>query len=106
PVVLDADALNVLAAMRDALPALLPAGRPTVLTPHPKEFARLAGVEMADVLAEPEAVGRAFLRDKPGVTLVLKSHRTLVLQRDEPVWASPHPGNGGLAKGGTGDVLT
>ncbi len=105
PVVLDADALNVLATLREQHAHLLPASRTSILTPHPKEFARLAACELDEVRNKPQERGMAFLSGKPGVTLVLKSHATWVLAESLPPWRTPLAPNAGLAKGGTGDVL-
>jgi NAD(P)H-hydrate epimerase len=94
PMVVDADALNALAQRRDALETK-PAG-PRILTPHPGEFARLAGdgKETAEQLAA-----------RWGAIVVLKGHRTLVTDGKSPVWRCP-TGNPGLATGGSGDILT
>jgi ADP-dependent NAD(P)H-hydrate dehydratase / NAD(P)H-hydrate epimerase len=102
PAVIDADALNILAA-KPVLLAKLARGRTLVLTPHPGEMARLAGITMADVQAKRLEVARGFAR-RNGVTLVLKGARTLVAHPDGSV-AVNTTGNPGMAKGGSGDVL-
>jgi NAD(P)H-hydrate epimerase len=105
--VLDADALNILAA-RPALLAKLSemakAGRTFVLTPHPGEMARLTGLTIAEVQANRLDVARNFAQ-QTGFTLVLKGARTLIAHSDGRV-AVNTTGNPGLAKGGTGDLLT
>jgi NAD(P)H-hydrate epimerase len=105
--VLDADALNILAA-RPALLAKLSemakAGRTLVLTPHPGEMARLTGLAIAEVQANRLDVARNFAQ-QTGFTLVLKGARTLIAHPDGRV-AVNTTGNPGLAKGGTGDLLT
>ena len=103
PAVIDADALNILAA-KPALLAKLAKGRTIVLTPHPGEMARLAGTTVAEVQAKRLETAREFAR-RMGVTLVLKGARTLIAHPDGRV-AVNTSGNPGMAKGGSGDVLT
>lgn len=95
PVVLDADGINVLAAHKDIL-----RGRtaPTILTPHPGEFARLGGVLGEDRIAAAVDMARDL-----GVIVVLKGHRTVITD-GETVYVNP-TGNPGMAVGGSGDVL-
>ncbi|GAB2777342.1 bifunctional ADP-dependent NAD(P)H-hydrate dehydratase/NAD(P)H-hydrate epimerase [Rhabdobacter roseus] len=99
PLVLDADALNLLAE-NPALLQKLPQG--TILTPHPKEFQRLAGDAAHDY--ERLALARRFAR-KYQVVLCLKGGHTAVVFPDGTVHFNA-TGNAGMATGGTGDVLT
>ncbi|HUY82168.1 MAG TPA: NAD(P)H-hydrate dehydratase [Acidobacteriaceae bacterium] len=101
PLVLDADALNILAKHPDKIHGQ---GRTMVLTPHPGEMARLAGISTQEVQANREGLALEFAR-KHGVTLVLKGRRTLVAHPDGTV-AVNTTGNPGMAKGGSGDILT
>ena len=103
PAVVDADALNILAA-KPALLTKLSKGRTLVLTPHPGEMARLAGITVAEVQANRLETARNFA-ERMGVTLVLKGARTLIAHPDGRV-AVNTSGNPGMAKGGSGDVLT
>jgi NAD(P)H-hydrate epimerase len=103
PAVIDADALNILAA-KPVLLAKLAKGRTLVLTPHPGEMARLAGISVAEVQANRLEVARDFVK-RTGVTLVLKGARTLIAHPDGRV-AVNTTGNPGMAKGGSGDLLT
>lgn len=103
PVVIDADALNILAT-KPVLLAKLAKGRMLVLTPHPGEMARLAGLTVPEVQANRLQVARDFAR-RLGVTLVLKGARTLIAHPDGRV-AVNTTGNPGMAKGGSGDLLT
>jgi NAD(P)H-hydrate epimerase len=103
PAVIDADALNILAA-EPVLLAKLAKGRTLVLTPHPGEMARLAGITVAEVQANRLEVARGFAQ-RTGVTLVLKGARTLIAHPDGRV-AVNTTGNPGMAKGGSGDLLT
>jgi NAD(P)H-hydrate epimerase len=99
PMVLDADALNALAAHDDGLSG---AGGPRIITPHPGEFQRLAGVAADDRTGqEARAVE---LAGQQRIVLVLKGHHTLVT--DGRRSAHNTTGNPGMASGGTGDVLT
>ena len=103
PVVIDADALNVLAREPELL-GRLAKGRTVVVTPHPGEMARLAGMTVAAVQANRLETARGFAA-RYGVTVVLKGARTLVAHADGRV-AVNTTGNPGMAKGGSGDVLT
>ena len=103
PAVIDADALNILAT-KPVLLAKLAKGRTLVLTPHPGEMARLAGIPTADVQANRLDVARTFAQ-RNGVTLVLKGARTIIAHPDGRV-AINTSGNPAMAKGGSGDMLT
>lgn len=97
PMVVDADALNLLATQ--------PASRSDwVLTPHPGEAARLLGVSVAEIQADRFAAVRAIAQRYGGVC-VLKGSGTLVAAINEPVIWLCDRGNPGLATGGSGDVL-
>jgi NAD(P)H-hydrate epimerase len=107
PAVIDADALNLLAAHRGLLNELGKSarnGRTVVLTPHPGEMARLTGLTIAEVQADRLRVAREFAQ-RLGMTLVLKGARTLVAHPDGRV-AVNTSGNPAMAKGGSGDMLT
>ncbi|HTK95042.1 MAG TPA: NAD(P)H-hydrate dehydratase, partial [Terriglobales bacterium] len=101
PVVLDADGLNAFAGAANLLDG---SKRPLVLTPHPGEFARLAGKSVTEIEKDPVTLARAFAAAHE-CTLVLKGHRTLVATPEGDVWINTS-GNAGMAKGGSGDVLT
>jgi ADP-dependent NAD(P)H-hydrate dehydratase / NAD(P)H-hydrate epimerase len=100
PLVIDADGLNALAP---ASAHVWPAGRPTVLTPHPGEMGRLLGRATPEVQADRLVAARA-LAAVTGAVVVLKGQRTVVARPDGFAAVNP-TGNPGLAKGGTGDVL-
>ncbi|GIP41164.1 bifunctional NAD(P)H-hydrate repair enzyme Nnr [Paenibacillus sp. J31TS4] len=103
PLLLDADALNMLADAPDF--ALWPRREaPTVLTPHPGEMARLAKLTTADVQRDRIGIARRYAQEH-GVTLVLKGARTVVATPKGVVYVNT-TGNPGMAKGGTGDVLS
>jgi NAD(P)H-hydrate epimerase len=104
PAVIDADALNILAAEPALLAKLAKGERTLVLTPHPGEMARLAGISTAEVQANRLEVARNFAQ-RTRVTLVLKGARTIVAHPYGSV-AVNTTGNPGMAKGGSGDLLT
>ena len=103
PVVLDADALNLLATQPELLRNLAKE-RTVILTPHPGEMARLAGITTAEVQANRMELAQNFAQ-QIGVTLVLKGDRTLVAHPNGTV-AVNTTGNPGMAKAGSGDLLT
>ncbi|HXJ89533.1 MAG TPA: NAD(P)H-hydrate dehydratase [Candidatus Binatia bacterium] len=101
PMVVDADGLN---AFEHHTGELNGKGRTLVITPHPGEMARLAGCSTADVQKDRLGVARKFASDHE-LIVVLKGHRTLVVQPDGEAWVNV-TGNPGMATGGTGDILT
>ncbi len=101
PIVLDADGLNAFEGVAGKLNGT---GRALVITPHPGEMARLAGLSVAQVQKDRIGIARSFAREHD-VIVVLKGHRTLIAQPDGEVWVNT-TGNPGMATGGTGDVLT
>ncbi len=112
--VLDADALNVLAGHLDGetfpeaktrlQAALAGAVRPVVLTPHVGEMARLCGLPVAVVRQGRQACAVRLARET-GCVVVLKSHATVIAGPGGEVFINDKAGNTGLAKGGSGDVL-
>ena len=99
PTVVDADGINALAGHIDVLDGRR--GLLTVLTPHDGEFARLGGdLSSGDRLG----AARAFAEEH-GCCLVLKGHRTITAFPDGAAYINT-TGNPGMAKGGSGDVLS
>ena len=99
PMVLDADALNCLSNNPPLLQSL-----PTnsILTPHPKEFERLFGTATNDL----ERIRLAAIKAQElNLNIVLKGHHTCVSLPDGRQFFNA-TGNSGMAKGGSGDVLT
>ena len=98
PVIVDADALTILAAHPD-----LVAGRsaPTVLTPHAGEFARLAGSPPGD----DRVAATRKLADRLGATVLLKGNVTIVAEPGGRVYLNP-AGQSWAATAGSGDVLS
>lgn len=104
--VLDADALNAIAADPQLQQLLQARGRrrqPTVLTPHPLEAARLLGCTAAQVQADRLAAA-AQLVTQFGSVVVLKGSGTVVAGPERAPQINP-TGNARLATAGTGDVL-
>lgn len=99
PLVLDADALNLLAAHPEWWP-LVPQN--SILTPHPKEFERLFGPSTDDFARNDRQRARAIERR---VIVVLKGAHTAIASPDGACWFNS-TGNPGMATGGSGDVLT
>jgi NAD(P)H-hydrate epimerase len=100
-VVLDADGLNAFEKRADELRGK---GRVLVITPHPGEMARLVGCSTADVQKDRLGIARQFAREHE-LIVVLKGHRTLVVQPDGEAWVNT-TGNPGMSTGGAGDILT
>ncbi|HEY6941396.1 NAD(P)H-hydrate dehydratase [Dokdonella sp.] len=96
--VVDADALNLLAEMPRPLPPVV------VLTPHPGEAARLLGCDAAAVQRDRFAAARELAR-KYAAVVVLKGAGSLVASPDGRIAVCPW-GNPGMASAGMGDVLT
>jgi hydroxyethylthiazole kinase-like uncharacterized protein yjeF len=99
PMVVDADALNILAAHPELLGMLPPY---SILTPHPKEFERLFGPSPDDYARLDEAREQA---KKWGCIIVLKGHYSFIAMPGGRGYFNS-TGNPGMAKGGSGDVLT
>jgi ADP-dependent NAD(P)H-hydrate dehydratase / NAD(P)H-hydrate epimerase len=105
PVVLDADALNIIGDQRDLL-KIIPPG--SILTPHPKEFERMFGPAADDF----EKIETALQKAKElNLVIILKGHHTLIaapegiIKRDSVAFFNS-TGNPGMATAGSGDVLT
>ena len=99
--VFDADALNVISRNMDVL---LRKTGDVILTPHPKEFSRMTDIGVGQILADPIRAARDFIA-KYNVTLVLKGTVTVVANRERGI-ALVDAGSPGMARGGSGDVLT
>ena len=102
PLVLDADAITVLAGDSDVLTGS--EERDLIITPHPGEMARLIGTSVEHVQANRLQVANEFASSRR-VYVVLKGHRTIIATPEGRVFINP-TGNPGMATGGTGDVLT
>ncbi len=99
PVILDADALNIIAEQKDLL-KIIPPG--SILSPHPKEFERL----FAESANDFDKIQLALQKAKElNVVMVLKGHHTLIATADGKCFFNS-TGNAGMATAGSGDVLT
>lgn len=99
PIILDADALNIISKDKSYL-KLIP--KKSIITPHPKEFERLFGKTKNSF----ERLDLAKTKAKElGIYIILKDHHTQVVSPEGKVFYNI-TGNSGLAKGGSGDILT
>ncbi len=99
PIVIDADALNILAKQPDLLHKI-PSG--SILTPHPKEYERMFGKTTNSMLQLEHARTQAM---RYNVYIVLKGRYTAISTPEGECWYCTD-GNAGMATGGSGDVLT
>lgn len=104
PLLLDADALNLIGASSRLQGRLTARGGPTLLTPHPAEAARLLQQTVAQVQADRIAAA-CELASRYHAHVVLKGCGSVVAQADG-AWAINTTGHPGMASGGMGDVLT
>jgi NAD(P)H-hydrate epimerase len=102
PMVLDADALNLLGTEIGRVLSITNA--PRILTPHPGEMSRLTGRRIDEVQADRLGMTRE-LAARAKAVVVLKGARTLVAAPDGTVYVNP-TATGALATAGSGDVLT
>ena len=99
PMVIDADGLNILSSQQELL-ELVPRG--SILTPHPREFDRLAGPSINAFRRHQKQLEFA---SKYGIYVILKGANTGIAAPDGRYWFNT-TGNPGMATGGSGDVLT
>lgn len=102
PIILDADGLNAFAGKSDLLrsrksPFL-------AITPHPGEMARLLGIKTSDVQSDRLKAASEAAR-RWNVCVILKGFHTIIAASDGQLWVNT-TGGAGLAKGGSGDVLS
>ena len=100
PMVFDADGLNLLAKEKSLLDNLR---GEAIITPHPAEMARLAGMETSEIQKDRVAIAQHFA-DEYGLTVVLKGAGTVIATNDGRT-AINSTGNDGMATAGAGDVL-
>lgn len=99
PVVIDADALNIIGSQKEIL-EIIPAG--SILTPHPREFERLFGETVNEFARIELALQKAKQYE---VVIVLKGHHSFIATPGGAGYFNS-TGNAGMATGGSGDVLT
>lgn len=100
-IIFDADGINALCGNIDILSAI---NAEKILTPHPGEMARLCGVTPRDIQSDRINIAVDFAK-KYKCTLVLKGALTVIAESCGDIYINP-TGNPGMAKGGSGDVLT
>lgn len=104
PVVLDADALNLLSTDTALAKSLTRRAASSILTPHPAEAARLLNQSVSAVQADRLAAARA-LADRYRAHVVLKGNGSVLASPDGPWWIN-RSGHSGMAAAGMGDLLT
>jgi NAD(P)H-hydrate epimerase len=104
--VIDADGLNAFEeSTTDLKPDILvDPFTIRVLTPHPGEMSRLTGLPTGEIQTNRVAIARKFAADTQ-TCVVLKGHRTIIASPEGQTWINT-TGNPGMAKGGSGDVLS
>lgn len=100
PLVIDADALNIIALNKEKLLPLVP--KNSIITPHPKEFERLFGKTNSSLAQTDLAIQKSVEHQ---IIIVLKGHRTAVCTPEGNCFYNL-TGNAGMATAGSGDVLT
>lgn len=103
PLVLDADALNIIAQRPDLRAMLHGRKAPAVCTPHPGEAARLLGCKTEDIQRDREAAAQQLV-ERLGSHVVLKGAGSLCATRDGRIYLN-RTGNPGMSSAGMGDVL-
>jgi len=106
PMVIDADAINIIAKNRDNLP---PAAGPRIFTPHPGEMSRLLGYTVEEIqdnrVKAAQSACVLFSKDRNDCIMILKGAGTIVTSSAGFTYINTS-GNPGMATGGMGDVLT
>jgi len=102
--VLDADALNILAMRPDLRSLLFSRSAACVITPHPGEAARLLGIGSAEVQSARQTSAQELAKHL-NCSVVLKGADSLCVTREEKIWLNP-TGNPGMSSPGMGDVLS
>lgn len=100
PLIIDADGLNCLAGCID----IIRNAEKAVLTPHPAELGRLLGVPTSEVMRDRQKAAMR-LAELTGAVVCAKGYPTYIVSPEGRVRVS-YTGNGGLSRGGSGDVLT
>ena len=101
PMIIDADAINILA---NNIELLETTSVPIIMTPHMKEMSRLVKKNVSELAGKRFQIAKQFAR-KMGITLVLKDAKTIVTNGGEKTYLNL-TGNNGMSTGGSGDVLS
>ena len=99
PLILDADALNLISKNYSFLKYI----KGAIITPHALEFSRLSGISVDDILNSPDIYAFEYAQ-KNSLVCVLKDHNTIVSDGSERMYIN-QSGNSGMATAGSGDVL-
>ena len=99
PLILDADALNLISKN----PSFLKYIKGAIITPHALEFSRLSGYSVEDILASTTSLAYEYAK-KYSLICVLKDHNTVVSDGSERIYIN-NTGNNGMSTAGSGDVL-
>jgi len=103
PLLLDADALNLIAATRALASAVSKRNAPTIMTPHPAEAARMLGRTTREAQSDRVASAREIARRYRSL-VVLKGNGSVIAAQEGAFWINP-TGNPGMASAGMGDAL-
>ena len=99
PLILDADALNLISKN----PSFLKYIKGAIITPHALEFSRLSGYSVEDILASTSSLAYGYAK-KYSLICLLKDHNTVVSDGSERIYIN-NTGNNGMSTAGSGDVL-
>lgn len=99
PLVLDADALNIISKHT----SLKKYARRAIITPHALEFSRLSGYPVSDILSSPKEYAYNYAKEN-SIICVLKDHESIVTDGGDAIYINKS-GNDGMATAGSGDVL-
>ena len=98
------DPVTVIPAVETASHLFVSCAGRLILTPHPGEMAKLTGHTVAQIQTDPVRIASDYAA-KTSAVVVLKGHHTIIASPDGTVYEN-HTGNAGLARGGSGDILT
>ena len=101
PIVIDADALNLIAKNSDLIKL---AKNDAIITPHPLEMSRISGIEVTKITENIPNFAQNFANET-GLICVLKDHNTAVAKPCSDSIYINQSGNSGMSTGGSGDVL-
>ena len=104
PLIMDADALNILSFCQDIQEAAKVYAYPMIFTPHMMELSRLSGVKLKDLKDERLSIAKKLSKEYHSI-VVCKDAVTLVVQEEGLTYLN-HSGNSGMSTAGSGDVLT
>lgn len=104
PILIDADALNLIASNREMIKDVMSCNSSVIITPHLAEMSRLTGFEISEIASNIPHYAQEF-SNQNHVICVLKDHNTAVAQPYSDKIYINKSGNNGMSTGGSGDVL-